>query len=335
MDTLMLRSNCHMICHEVSPTVLSAGLRLEFLSLQRCFQAKDDVLCELLDAAASSTQTLRCIAVSHLQLSQWAANTKPQSNINTAEDIGASQEGHNVGTMPKHITSQHMQGSRLYALALHNCHSITSAGLQAVATACPQLQMLFLGGSTLSISSTTAAATAAPQGQIPLLNSVPRSRAAAITTLLQRTPARWHPAARQIATQLAALAQQLPQLMLLEITFLPHGVRQELKALLEATHMGTSDRAQYSCPVVHVLDLCECSSIAAAATRHSKLHRDVDNAGDVAGESRQHQLRLLLEAAANCSNVARQTPLHVAVDSKDAKAVEVQVTMIRFTSHYH
>ena len=77
--------------------------------------------------------------------------------------------------------------------------------------------------------------------------------------------------------------------------------------------------------MVHVLDLCECSSIAAAATRHSKLHRDVDNAGDVAGESGQHQLRLLLEAAANCSNAARQTPLHVAVDSKDAKAVEVNV----------
>ena len=305
----------------------SAGLRLEFLSLQRCFQAKDDVVSELLTAAASTKQALRCIAVSHLQLQQWAADTPLSINTGTEEQDTTMQDA-DKQPLPQELVLQ-SHGSRLYALALHNCQGITSAGLQAVATACPQLQMLFLGGSTLSITKSTAATAASAQGQIPLLNSVPRSRAAAITTLLQRTPARWHPAARQIATELAALSQQLPQLMLLEISFLPHGVRQELQLLLQDMGSGktpsTAGEMYDSTRAVHVLDLCECSSIAAAATRHSRLHQDAAKACASDMGQRQQHMCLLLEAAANCSNAARQTPLHVAVDSKDAQAVEVSL----------
>ena len=308
--------------------MLSAGQRLEFLSLQRCFQAKDDVVSELLTAAASTKQALRCIAVSHLQLQQWAADTPLPINNGTEEQDTTMQDVDKEQSLPQEVVLQ-SHGSRLYALALHNCQGVTSAGLQAVATACPQLQMLFLGGSTLSITKSTAATAAAPQGQIPLLNSVPRSRAAAITTLLQRTPARWHPAARQIATELAALSQQLPQLMLLEITFLPHGVRQELQLLMDNMGSGntpsTAGEMYNSSCAVHVLDLCECISIAAAATRHSRLHQDAAKACASDMGQRQQHLCLLLEAAANCSNAARQTPLHVAVDSKDAQAVEVSL----------
>lgn len=305
-----------------------AGQRLEFLSLQRCFQAKDDVLSELLATAASSKQTLRCIAVSHLQLQQWATSSDLSTELNMSVQSGTVQEMEATQTVPKQLHASVRQSSQLYALALHNCQGITSAGLQAVVTACPQLQMLLLGGSNLSIPlSMTMCSIATAAAGIPMLNSIPRSRAATITTLLQRAPARRHPAARQIATELAALTQQLPQLMLLEVTFLPHGVREELKGLLEnrdtdmRADTGSSNRA---CKV-HVLDFCECSSIAAAATRHSELYQHAVDASAAAGAQRQQHFRLLLEAAANCSNAARQTPLHMAIDRKDPEAVEVSL----------
>lgn len=224
--------------------------------------------------------------------------------------------------LPLHASLQPKQASSLYAVALHNCQGISSAGLQAVATACPQLQMLFLGGSTLSVVKPAAAGSAAQPGQIPLLNGVPRSRAAAITTILQKAPAHWHPSARQTASQLASLVQQLPQLLLLEITFLPFGVRHVLRSLLQSPNSQEDMRA------VHVLDMCEGSSIAAAACKYSKLHRDITGMTSesiVVRDQRQQHFQLLLEAAANCSNAARQTPLHVAVDSKDAQAAQVSL----------
>lgn len=319
-------------------THVLVGVKLEFLSLQRCFQAKDDVLSELLEAASSSKQALRCIAVSHLQLHQWGdarPSTEQSPGLAGNDEAVIQQQQDSAPSISKQLSAQTQQISKLHALALHNCQGITPAGLQAVATACPQLQMLFLGGSTLSISSARAVAAVAPEGQIPMLNSVPRSRAAAITTLLQRTPVRWHPAARQIATELLSLAQQLPGLMLLEITFLPHGVRQELASLLSSadtnmcTDINSTQTKLSSTGRVHVLDLCEQSSIDAAATRHSKLHEHAAVGSVEEGGHRGKYVGLLLEAAANCSNAVRQTPLHVAVDRQDATAVQVSLSCLQ------
>lgn len=208
-----------------------------------------------------------------------------------------------------------MAGSSLQALALHNCHGITPAGLQAVAAACPHLQMLFLGGSTLQVPKQQS--NAISLGQIPMLNSIPRSRAATIAGVLQKSPSCFHPAAKPIAAELAALVLQLRHLMLLEITFLPHGTRLELRSLIADS---CSNRQ------VQVLDMCETKSITAAITfcKSTVKNRSRGTDGTLLMRGKmQAYLKLLIEAAVNCSNAARQTPLHVAVDVDEASSVDV------------
>ena len=298
----------------------AAGTRLEFLSLQRCFQTKDSALDELLEAAITSKQSLQCIALSHLQLQQWPAAATPLS-MQAAKD----SDQDDLSSSPDHVpevlhdricpAASAVAGSSLQALALHNCHGITPAGLQAVAAACPQLQMLFLGGSTLQVPRQQSSVVS--PGQIPMLNSIPRSRAATIAGVLQKSPSCFHPAAKPIAAELAALFLQLHHLVLLEITFLPHGTRLELRSLIADS---CSNRH------VQVLDMCESKSITAAVTYSSSTMKNRSRGTDgtlLMGGKMQAYLKLLIEAAVNCSNAARQTPLHVAVDVDEASAVEV------------
>lgn len=296
------------------------GTRLEFLSLQRCFQTKDSALDELLEAAVTSKQSLQCIALSHLQLQQWpAAASQPsaQAAKDSDQDSLPSSPDRVLEVLHDSIcpAASALAGSSLQALALHNCHGITPAGLQAVAAACPQLQMLFLGGSTLQVPNQQSRVKSA--GQIPMLNSLPRSRAATIAGVLQNTPSCFHPAAKPIAAELAALVLQLQHLVLLETTFLPHGTRLELRNLLD----GSCGNRR-----VQVLDMCESKSITAAVTYSSSnnvKHRSRGTNGTVLMRGKmQAYLKLLIEAAVNCSNAARQTPLHVAVDVDEASAVE-------------
>ena len=273
-----------------------------------------------MEAAITSKQSLQCIALSHLQLQHWPAASAP---LNTQAAKDSDQD--NLSSSPDHVSEElHdrlcpaasvLAGSSLQALALHNCHGITPAGLQAVAAACPQLQVLFLGGSTLQVPKQQSSVMI--PGQIPMLNSIPRSRAATIAGVLQKSPSCFHPAAKPIAAELAALVMQLQHLVLLEITFLPHGTRLELRSLI-ADSCGNRQ--------VQVLDMCETKSIAAAVTYSSSTVknrcRGTDGTLLMRGKM-QAYLKLLIEAAVNCSNAARQTPLHVAVDVDDASVVEV------------
>ena len=310
----------------------AAGTRLEFLSLQRCFQTKDSALDELLEAAITSKQSLQCIALSHLQLQQWPAAATPLS-LQAAKD--SDQDG--LSSSPDHVpevlhdricpAASAVAGSSLQALALHNCHGITPAGLQAVAAACPQLQMLFLGGSTLQVPKQQGSVMS--PGQIPMLNSIPRSRAATIAGVLQKSPSCFHPAAKPIAAELAALVLQLPHLVLLEITFLPHGTRLELRSLI-ADSCGSRH--------VQVLDMCESKSITAAVTYSSSTMKNRSRGSDgtlLMRGKMQAYLKLLIEAAVNCSNAARQTPLHVAVDVDEASAVEVSQACVAMACSTH
>ncbi|KAL0034492.1 hypothetical protein WJX79_005379 [Trebouxia sp. C0005] len=250
------------------------GTRLEFLSLQRCFQTKDDALDELLEAAITSKQSLQCIALSHLQLQQWPAAAS-QFSMQAAKDIDQDD----VSSSPEHV-----------------------------------LEMLFLGGSTLQVPKQQS--NAISLGQIPMLNSIPRSRAATIAGVLQKSPSCFHPAAKPIAAELAALVLQLRHLMLLEITFLPHGTRLELRSLIADS---CSNRQ------VQVLDMCETKSITAAITfcKSTVKNRSRGTDGTLLMRGKmQAYLKLLIEAAVNCSNAARQTPLHVAVDVDEASSVD-------------
>lgn len=297
-----------------------AGLRLEFLSLQRCFQIGDNALAELLGAAASTRQQLRCIALSHLQLQHWPAVIQGGASATALEDERASSPARPTSPS-QHIASSPLclAGSGLQMLALHNCNGLSAEGLQAVATACPQLYMLCLGGSIVQVAMQSKAESyAAGSGYIPMLNSIPRSRAATLAGVLKKAPSCHHPSAHSIAVHLFQLVLQLPHLLLLEITFLPYGVRSELRSLLADDPCNR---------VVHVLDLCESKSITAAVEHGSETSSGADpnaSAADLKGSKLKSHLALLLEAAAHCSNAARQTPLHVAVDVDDVGAVEVK-----------
>lgn len=296
-------------------------MRLECLSLQRCFQIGDSALADLLKAAASTQQQLRCIALSHLQLQHWPTATHSTASAAVPDNELASSPDSPMAP-DQQITpiSTLVAGSGLQVLALHNCSAITAEGLQVVASACPQLRLLFLGGSTVQVPKQSAAGGSSGSSYIPMLNSIPRSRAATIAGVLRKAPSCHHPSAHLIAAQLVELVLQLPQLLLLEITFLPHGVRSELRAMLVDSSCDTP---------VRVLDLCESKSITAALEYGSRTGPHIPcsadgNATDLNGGKLKMHLALLLEAAANCSNAARQTPLHVAVDVDDVGAVEVR-----------
>lgn len=203
-------------------------------------------------------------------------------------------------------------------LALHNCSGLLAEGLQAVATACPQLYMLCLGGSTIQVPKQSLTNSVSGGSYIPMLNSIPRSRAATLAGVLRKAPSCHHPSAHSIAVHLFQLILQLSQLSLLEITFLPYGVRSELRSLLVDSPCGR---------LVHVLDLCESKSITAAVEHGSRMSISTDPstcATELKGSKLKLHLALLLEAAAHCSNAVRQTPLHVAVDVDDVGAVQVK-----------
>ena len=301
----------------------SAGARMETLSLQRCFQIRDDALAELLEAAATTKPQLHCIALSHLLLLHWPKAVQPSAACSDSDhELASSHDrstSHAVDISP--VPTSLMGGSGLQALALHNCQGIAPQGLQTIAAACPQLRMLFLGGSSFQVPKQSRASSAAGSGFTPMLNRIPRSRAATIAGVLKKAPSCYHPSARPIASELAQVIFQLPQLLLVEITFLPYGVRSELRSLVDS---------QCSSPV-QVLDLCEAKSITACrgiCSSNSASSRNADSHDD----GMASRLTLLLEAAANCSNAVRQTPLHVAVDVDDANAVEVMLCLTAVAS---
>lgn len=287
------------------------------MSLQRCFQIGGSALAELLEAAASTRQQLRCIALSHLQLQNWPPAAHGNAPAAVLENELAGNSDSPMAPAPQVTpTPTHLVGSGLQVLALHNCSGITAEGLHLIASACPQLCLLFLGGSTIQVPKQSQAGGAPSSGYIPMLNSIPRSRASTIAGVLRKAPTCHHPSAHLIAEHLVKLVLQLPQLFLLEITFLPHGVLSELRSLLADS---PCDRP------LRVLNLCESGSIMTAIEYGSRtgIHRrsiSEASGGDVQGG----KLKMLLEAAANCSNAARQTPLHVAVDVDDIAAVEVR-----------
>lgn len=285
------------------------------MSLQRCFQIGDSALPELLEAAASTRKQLTCIALSHLQLQNWPPAAHSNAPAAVPQDELTGKPDSPMASVQQ-VTPTHLTRSGLQVLALHNCSGITAEGLHLIASACPQLCLLFLGGSTIQVPKQSQAGCAPSSGYIPMLNSIPRSRAATIAGVLRKAPTCHHPSAHLIAEHLAKLVLQLRQLLLLEITFLPHGVLSELRSLLADS---PCDRP------LRVLNLGELASITAAIEYGSRTGIHSRSSSEASGGGVQGgKLKMLLEAAANCSNAARQTPLHVAVDVDNVAAVEVR-----------
>ena len=141
------------------------------LCLQRCFQLDTTALELLLAASAQPAARLSALALSHLLLEHWPGRALPRSqpastataHLTTAPH--SDQPLHSVeteGTSAQQTTGDRAslqisflpkgRTSGLKILALHNCIKVSSVALQTVSNACPELQMLLLGGCSFSIS---------------------------------------------------------------------------------------------------------------------------------------------------------------------------------------
>ncbi|KAK9829332.1 hypothetical protein WJX72_005233 [[Myrmecia] bisecta] len=202
---------------------------------------------------------------------------------------------------------------------------LTSAGLRALAEGCPQLQMLLLGGSTFS------AALSSPQEQLQTPPAEPAmwwhrtdvarllGTAAGLPSRGASGSSRLQPHNGVLVRELVALASKLPALRVVELTFFPPGVA-------EAVADGLAEEATFAPPLIW--DLCRRSSLrealtllrtghfppASAADSARRAGGSFDSPGGFEGPDPMAQLTMALEAAANCSSAARQTPLHVAAE---------------------
>jgi hypothetical protein len=128
----------------------------------------------------SRSSSLQCIALSHLNLGNWPFQVHASGGSAAAPDEARpvqaaafwqrlegvvhaallrvpSQLGLCSGSAPAAAAAS----SSLRAVVLNNCSQLSVEGLLALAAACPKLEFLMLGGSTLKASWDTAAAAAA------------------------------------------------------------------------------------------------------------------------------------------------------------------------------
>eukprot|EP00887_Chlorella_sp_A99_P000937 scaffold5.g937.t1 len=294
----------------VAPLAARAGT-LRMLALQRCYQQRPSALTQLLDAARRPGASLHAVVLSHLNLQAWPAT-----------NAGADGEAAAGAPAPA-------QGHGLSALALLNCSWLTPAGLLAIAEACPNLEALFLGGST--ILPEAAAPLPAPEGLVheaaeagaapsAAAARAARARAAARAALAAliaevRVPGSLACGyAADVAVELATVAALLPRLQLLELSFGMPGVAYLLQLMLAAGRAGAG--APGGAPPLQVLDLCGASAVGQARAWQRRVAREhaarAGGAGDACGGLFPDDARLLLAAAVNCSSGGRHTPLHVA-----------------------
>ncbi len=279
------------------------GLRC--VTLQRCFQLTAAALSDVLAAAAQPGSRLATAALSHLSLAGWPA---------------AGQASPPPG--------------QLRMLALHNCDKLGPRVLEALAEACPRLEVLMLGGSVLlpeqpseagaggGDSGDGAADADSPQGCQAADSQHQRFFDAALAALQDgdTAPALCSGFAAHVAgvaAQLAALVARLPHLQVLELTFGLPGLAAALQHLAATEPQLLARRAQ---PVA-VWDLCSAASVADALAWRRTVRARWCAAGG-RGAVAPCDAAALLYAAVNCSSGGRQTPLHAAADDCDTTQLQ-------------
>jgi hypothetical protein len=157
-----LTSDAVLAISSSSPTTATSAITspLRCVDLQRCYQLTAEDLTTLLHVSTTPGSKLSCVALSHLDLSSWSFPFKKFSFFSTSPLSSSS---------PRHLSSP----STLRILALHNGIKLKTPGLRSIATSCPLLEVLCLGGSVLDLgglshltapdamTSTAAAAAAA------------------------------------------------------------------------------------------------------------------------------------------------------------------------------
>lgn len=191
-----------------SPSHAAKLCQLSSLCLQRCYQLEASTLTCLLAATAEADARLTLLIMSHLVLSQWPG--------------GPAQLGADGMPIPPQPTVA-VPASRLQILGLNNCMRVGAAALSTIASTCSQLQVLLLGGCTLSNGDVQSLHNPADckicREQLASL----RARASATTVTSK-------------ASQLAGLALHLEDLAVLELT---HTVTpMEMVALRDVLRLG-------------------------------------------------------------------------------------------------
>ncbi|KAL4859919.1 Cortactin-binding protein 2 [Chlorella vulgaris] len=298
-------------CKKITPALCCAlqqrskqHPQLHVVTLQRCFQLSSAALTHVLAARLS------CAALSHLSLDKWPAGE---------------------AALPR---------SQLRMLALHNCGKLGSAALQGIAIACPELEVLMLGGGSFlleeelpacdeagGIAADTTASTASTQ--LPSADGE-RLHQTALAAVLQGSPAlgaAFSTYVAGVATQLALMARKLPQLRVLELTF---GLPQLVPAL---QHLALNEPLllEGRSHPLQVWDLCSASSLAQAQEWRRQVQRRQWAAGGSAC-ARQATITpadvdAFLCAAVNCSSAARQTALHSAAEEASPAQLQQLVSL--------
>lgn len=317
---LLQLSGCKKLTSALTAELLFAqppgggGGSLRCVTLQRCFQLTAVALGDVLVAAAQPGSRLAAAALSHLSLADWPA----------------------AGQAPP-------PPGQLRMLALHNCAKLSPAALQALAHACPRLEVLMLGGSALvgdegaaseggSDSTDGGAASSGDTGS-PTAAAEQRHRffEAALAALEHEGAA---PAlcgggfaayVAGVAAQVAALVARLPRLRVLELTFALPGLAATVRHLAATEPALLAGRER----PVQVWDLCTGTSVAAALAWQRGMCAAWCAAGG-RGAVAPCDVAALLHAAVNCSSAGRQTPLHAAADECDTAQLRA---LLRLGAH--
>lgn len=199
-------------CKKLKPTVtqilMQKGLlqQLQCLNLQRCFQLTDACLSDVLvqsssrdsasDGSSASTKALQCVALSHLNMASWPADSAAalqlgagaSSAVHVDDTVGDSNRSRYWYQLQQTVTNSLQRlpvaleelgpfapatgsGGSLRVVALNNCNQLSVEGLITLALSCPRLEYLMLGGSSLK-AVTAAANTSAvyvPPGVVAAL----------------------------------------------------------------------------------------------------------------------------------------------------------------------
>ncbi|GIL66540.1 hypothetical protein Vafri_20039 [Volvox africanus] len=310
---------------------------LRIANLQRCFQLHGGSLDELLAAPG-----LRGLALSHLDLGRWPPGSGSGSDASARPGLP-------------------MKTSELQVLVLNNCLRLHGGAIDALAAACggeqcgrghggytststSSLRFLFLGGSTLALSTFVNSSCTSPDLPPHLNDMLASAYKPALTSSATTTQA--HLAA---ARHLLAAVLSLPRLVALELTFFPQPLVQCLRRVLSdrealggrkpvqiwdfAAADGTDvDVARRTLRrVLHLSRLgvqgaeeAEGTNGSCSWTTGAGVVRPL--AGVIvsgrAGEALdQCAVATVLRCAINCSSVTRSTPLHLAAERGNAGVV--------------
>lgn len=359
LRTLSL-AGCKKLTGALCDALASPGTptpHLQALDLQRCFQLTSSSLAAFLRPAASagagagaagSGLRLQFLGLSHLNLSQLQLQVSQHSDTLHADDTppdthtsatgaGPSADSRAIGGTSHDsaaaASTSHMVplpasvGGGLRMLALHNCTQLSAGVLLQVAAACPQLQLLLLGGGAFlqrTGPSHTAAHDLAPQLQLLCPSSAgPTNVAEAINQAVESSPALAafnastpvHNHLSTISISLVAAALCLPQLQVLELTFMPPTVVPTVTRALELL------RDELGLPATPVVwDLTQQDGVQAALDM-LRVARVADASASSTAPATAPHLAAAIKCAVNCSSSARTTPLHSAAFGGSAGTV--------------